>query len=232
MKKKNLVISADDFGKNQVTNDNIFRLIKMGKLDRVSIMLNGSINPDETSKLLTSNVKLDIHLNLEKISPSRNTSTNLKEGILGRVFTFLFLYFTGKTDAGVAEISWEKQIEKFETLFGRKPDGINSHQHIHFFPAYMKIVIKLCKKYGISYLRFGKSCYKQHCHLICFILNTLRLRNFKNFVQANLKTSDFLISLDWIKNISKFQQKIPQKTVELVCHPERNKEFEIIKKYF
>ena len=230
MKENNLILSADDFGISQKANNNILKLIELKKLGRVSIMTEGLINPEEINKLLASNVNLDVHLNLKKID--LNTTRETKDGVFSRSLRFLFLYLNGTLGAASAEVSWEGQIKKFETLFGKKPDGLNSHQHIHFFPAYLKVLLRLCKKHKIDYLRFGKCCLRKNTNLICFILNTLRLKNLKTFSQSEIATSDLLISLDWIKNIEKFSNNLPEKTTELVCHPERDTEFEIIKKYF
>jgi len=230
-KEKKIIIVADDFGISQKANDTILELVRLKKLSRVAIMADGLISLVERDLLLTSDIKLDIHLNLNKLNP-KNNERKFEKGVLERSFSFLFLYFTGKVDAVSAEISWEKQIEKFEEIFGRKPDGINSHEHTHFFPAYFKIALKLCKKYNIDYLRFGKNKFPKNFHPICFILNMLRLNNLKKFSQSELSTSDFLVSLDWIKDTEKFLQKTPVGTTEIVCHPERDVEFEIIKKYF
>ena len=230
MRDNNLILTADDFGISQKANINILKLIELKKIDRVSIMTDGLISPEETDKLIASNVKLDIHLNLKKIDQHINRET--QEGIFGRSFRFLFLYFNGKIGAASAEVFWEEQIKKFETLFKKSPDGINSHQHVHFFPAYLKVLLRLCKKHNIGYLRFGRCCLRKNINLICFILNTLRLKSLKIFSQSEIATSDLLISLDWIENTQKFSKELPQKMTEIVCHPERDMEFEIIKKYF
>jgi hypothetical protein len=41
-----------------------------------------------------------------------------------------------------------------------------------------------------------------------------------------------MISLDWIKDFPKFLASLPTGKTEIVCHPERKEEFELIKKYF
>lgn len=231
MTNKKITISADDFGISQKANDNILKLIELKKIDRVSIMTNGIFSPAEISRLITSEIELDIHLDLDKLS-KKTAKRKIKKSILGRSFSFLLLYFSGKIGAASAEISWENQFVKFEEIFGKKPAGANSHQHIHFFPAYLKVLLKICKNNNITYLRFGKNRFEKNFNPICLILNALRLKGLKNFLQSGISTSDFLVSLDWLKNIQKFSQNPSQKNIELICHPEREQEFEIIKKYF
>jgi hypothetical protein len=60
----------------------------------------------------------------------------------------------------------------------------------------------------------------------------MRKINRDAFHNSNLDSTDFLISLDWIKNPQEFLRRSTPGTAEIVCHPERQKEFEIIKEYF
>ncbi len=228
----NLILSADDFGINQKTNNNILELIRLKKIDRVAILVDGLLSQSEINQLVNSGIKLDIHLNLDKLSKKKN-SGKFKEWALGRIIYFLYLYSVGSIGAASAEVSWEEQVSKFEKLFKRKPDGANSHQHIHFFPVYFKVLLKICKKHRIGYLRFGRNCLRKNINFVCFILNTLRLKNLKIFSQSGIATSELLVSLDWIdsEKIEVFFQSSTEETVELVCHPEREKEFKFLKKF-
>ena len=127
--RENLIISADDFGISSQANQNILKLIRVGKIDRVGILINGAMQPEEISELKKSKALLDIHLELNGI---RSPKRKLKEGILGRSANFIFKYLAGKIGAGLAEIEWEKQKTKgaavnagfdVETLFLAKKMG-------------------------------------------------------------------------------------------------------------
>jgi predicted glycoside hydrolase/deacetylase ChbG (UPF0249 family) len=139
--RKNLIITADDFGKSAKANENILNLAKAGKLDRVSVMIDGEISDDEVNELLALNLKLDIHLELIWQKRRRNL---LEDNTLRQGIVFLVNYLRGdwpvpenpRSGARSVRREWKAQIEKFRKIFGRTPDGISSHEHTHYFPVY------------------------------------------------------------------------------------------------
>ena len=191
-----------------------------------------NIGANHVEILLESGVKLDIHLHLakEKIDFWQNNPRRLETGAIKRIISFLFHYFFGETRPKIVEEEWENQIQAFQKLFGKNPDGISSHEHIHFFPAYFRVIVRLSLKFNIPYIRFGKNSSKEKNN-ICLILNTLRRINYRCFKKSKLNSSDLMVSFDWIKDFSNFLKNIPtDKKVEIIFHPEINREFEILKK--
>lgn len=226
----NLIISVDDFGISKKANENIFELIKIGKIDRVSVMtvnLSRS-NKKDFLKLAKTDVKLDLHLVIDSLC-DLGDGRKLKEGVVKRGMSFVYKYAVGKISAKQIEQEWRDQIESFNSIFGRMPDGINSHQHTHFFPAYMKILIKLCQEYQIKYVRLGKKGMIDGMNNAFKILKLFWKKNHCKFSQTKLKSSDYLASLDWIADLDAFLQETPKGSIELVCHPERKDEFEVVK---
>ena len=226
---KSLILTADDFGQSKIGNKNILKLAKLGKIQRVAIMVNGVINSEEVKKLLEANIKLDLHLTVGRIS---NKDLRFKNS-LNRLIRFIFLYLFGKTKTRKVLLEWEEQIQKFQDIFSRLPDGLNSHEHIHFFPPYFKTTLVLCKKYKINFLRFGKKEVVPTSNLIGKILNFLNKINKKYFLdnEKNITSSDFLISLDWIENLDRVVGQDIIGTIEIVCHPERENEFRQLQNY-
>ena len=140
----NLIISADDFGVSEKANQAILELAREKKIDRVSVITGGKISKKEVKELLESGVKIDIHLCL---------LNETQGGVVKRVAIFLLDFLTGWYSSGKVKIIWKKQIEEFKTIFGRYPDGINSHEHIHFFPPLFKTALKIKEEFKISYIR-------------------------------------------------------------------------------
>jgi len=213
-----LVFNADDFGKSKIANKNILELAKLGKIQRVSVLVNGSIRESEAKKLLDSKVKLDIHLVLPNTDYKKEQTR-----VIRRTFLFLGRLIAGKTTLKKVEQSWEKQIEKFKKIFGKYPDGLNSHEHVHFFPPYFKIALKLCDKYKIAHLRTASKKAMSGGNKIGRILKMLNGIN-----KRRSRGYHYLTCLDWIKNFQKFVNNLPSGTIEVVCHPERTKEYKII----
>jgi predicted glycoside hydrolase/deacetylase ChbG (UPF0249 family) len=227
--KKNIIVSADDFGKSELANKNILKLAELGKLDRVSIMVNGKFSEDELKKIVVADVKLDVHLDVEERLEDKE---QIQEGFIKRSFIFWNNYLFGTLKKNSIEKKWDSQINKFIDIVGREPDGINTHRYDHFFPSYFPKALKLAKKYKISRIRFGQIIPVEKNGLTSAILKYFYRKNEEAFRKSGLSTFDYCVSLDWIENMENFLEKLPEGEIELVCHPEREGEKNIINKYF
>jgi len=220
--RKNIIVSADDFGLRIEANERILRLVRLGKIDRVAVMADGRFTTVEIEELLGLGVKLDIHLDIET---HKSAEQEMKESVAKRVFLFLAKYFSGKMASGKIMLEWKRQTEKFIQIFGRKPDGINSHEHLHFFPPYFTIALGLADEFNIGYIRLGKKGILSKNNLVARIMSFFGKKNRKRLEVSGLVSSDYLMSFDWIKE-EKFFQNLPAGKIEIIFHPERKEEFE------
>jgi predicted glycoside hydrolase/deacetylase ChbG (UPF0249 family) len=228
--RKKAIFSADDFGISKLANANILKAIRMGKIDRVEVMISENLNEEEVRELKDSQVKIDIHLHLvDYHSNYWRGDRRLSEGAIKRVIIFFLRYLCGKTVPEKVELQWAIQIEKFEEIFGKAPDGIGSHEYIHFFPPYLRAVIRLSKKYDISFIRFGKTDFEYN-NFISKALNLLRKKSLKNIKQTTLSTTDYMTSFDWGNKLD-FLNNLPTGSLtEIVFHPEREDELKYLEK--
>lgn len=227
--RQRLIVSADDFGVSPRANRNILYLISLGKIDRVGVMIHGTFSDKEINELIRSGVKLDIHLDvLHKFNDNRSK----RRSAVLRGLGFLGKILSGKLSAKKVENDWRGQLEKFKKIFGRNPDGLNSHEHVHFFPPFFKIALKLEDEYFIPYIRFGDSVSIRHHKIVAYILHLLKLINRKACLESGCVSSNSLVSLDWIRDVDKFLNNLPEGTIEIACHPELAEDFVKIKKYF
>lgn len=230
---KKIIVSADDFGISQLASENILKLAKAGKLDRVEVMMSRNITPEIARELLASGVKIDIHLHLleEKILNFWQDHPRVVEtGAIKRISLFLYHLLFGDTRPRMVQKKWDSQILEFKKIFGKDPDGISSHEHIHFFPFYFKIIAEIYSQNNLSYIRLGKESFFG-LNKISLILNQLRKLNLRLLEKNEIQSSDLMLSFDWLcdNNIDQIFSRIPQnKTVEIVFHPEKEKEFEFL----
>jgi len=231
---KTIVVSADDFGISQIANKNILALVHKNKLDRVEIMVSDNLKPEQIQGLLSSGIKLDIHLHLAKdeLDYWQNNPRVIDSGVVKRMLSFLYNFFFGKGTPGKVEQEWEQQIIDFQKKVGRVPDGVSSHEHIHFFSPYFNVLLKLCDKYKISYVRLGKLSFKINSSKVSTILNWLKERNQAKFKKYQIDTSDLMVSFDWIGNFDAFLDTLPDnKVTEVVFHPELKNEFDFLDRF-
>lgn len=224
-----IAISADDFGVSPRANRNILYLISLGKINRVSVMVHGKFSEKEIGQLARSDVRLDIHLDiLHEFHEDRKK----RQSAFLRGMEFLGKLITSKLSSQKVTTEWAAQIEKFKEIFGKNPDGVNSHEHVHLFPPFFKVVLALQEKYSIPYVRFGDSVFMLHNKPVAHILHWLRFINRRAYLKSGCVSSESFISLDWIQNVENFLDNLPEGQIEIACHPELAEDFVRIKKYF
>lgn len=227
--RERFIITADDYGIRQ-TAEPILRLVHEKKVDRVAVLIH-YVSVDQARALLASGVKIDLHLELIGVLKSGD---KVRESALFRGINFFMRYSTGLLTTKQVELEWHDQIRRFQELFGRLPDGLNSHEHLHFFPDFSRVFIALAKQYGISYVRFSRRgmLLPQGFTLIGKMLTMLWKRTHHLYDDAPFETSDYLVSLDWLSDFESFSRELPAGTVELVVHLEREEDYRIILEYF
>ena len=215
---------------SEKANRNILKLARDRKLDRVAVMINRDyLSREAVSELKKAGVKIDLHLEL----PARKSKKHkLKDDIARRGLVFLVHYILGRNGQKRIRHEWRMQIEKFKEIFGKFPEGLNSHEYIHFFPPYFKAAADLAKEYGIKFIRFGKKGPLKKKSKIYKILDRLQKVNGRKFESLHLESTDYFVSLDWISDPKLFLHSLPDGVTELITHPEREQETELINKYF
>ena len=227
--REKLIVAADDFGISDLANQNILRLVEQGKIDRVAVLVHNAIPQGDVERLLRSGVKLDIHLDRKDGIPA---DRKVKEGVLKRGISFVLNDMRGSDNIQEIRNRWSKQIEKFAEIFHRMPDGANAHEHIHFFPPYLRAILDLCREYQIPYVRFGKKTLIPAQNNVFRILQLLRKRGHSTFLSSSCESSDYLVSLDWIREMNHFLTNLPEGRTEVVCHPELAEDFEKVARFF
>ena len=224
----NIIITADDFGIGKQANEKIIELAELGKLQRVGIMIHGTIDPDQLGRLIKTGVSLDIHLDiLHEFSDKRHQRVGK---LFSRLLDFFVRLLRGKLGSNAAYVDWKNQIDLFEQLIGKRPDGINSHEHIHFFPPLFRVALRLRDEYHIDFIRLGERSYPGIHGPVSLILDAMRLCNAGSFKKSKARSTDHVVSIDWISNIKQFSGAPASGTTEIVCHPELKADFDAVMK--
>ena len=222
----NTIITADDFGIGKRANEKILELAELGKLQRVGIMVHGIMTSDEMRRLIETKVSLDVHLDiLHQFGDERHKRTGK---LFSRVLDFFTKLFKGKVTTRSTYTDWKNQIELFRKIVGKNPDGINSHEHIHFFPTLFTAALKLREEYQIEFIRLGKHTYPRIHTPVSMILSSMRMIDIKRLKESNATSTDYLLSIDWIKDLESFRKNRVSGTTEIVCHPELKADFDAV----
>ncbi|QQS60998.1 MAG: ChbG/HpnK family deacetylase [Candidatus Moraniibacteriota bacterium] len=224
---KKICISADDFGMCRLGNDRTLFLLEQKKIHRISCLVYGEYNEDDIQRLVASNAKLDIHLDTETEVKQEGSG---RGSVARRGLYFLYeFWFTKKYLSKKMEQEWEKQILLFYKKFGKYPDGLNTHQHIHYFFPFFRVLIRLSKKYSISYIRLGKNSFYVP-DAVAIILDILRIFDITLLKRSKKQTSDVLLSFDWFRQgnfltIETLYSRLQGRNIEIIFHPKREEDF-------
>ena len=133
-------LCADDYGISLSVSTAIRDLITMRRLNATSVMvLPPSFNRSEAASLnvlaAARRVAIGLHLTLSgKFKPKSAGFAPLNDGTFLTMDEMLVRGFMRRLDRKALRAEIEAQIGAFIAAFGRPPDYIDGHQHVHLFP--------------------------------------------------------------------------------------------------
>lgn len=216
----NLIINADDFGKDEVSTKEITRLIEMGAISSTTIMANGVYL--EECKIVADahpEVSFGIHLCLSEYASLTKSHILHKYGITDAEGNFnrLAIYKKWYLPKELRDALREELCAQIECLksVGFNISHADSHQHVHLHCRFMPIFDSVLKQYGIHKVR--------RCKPLVRITNPRRIiSNLRNIFVDRVYTSDY-ITTDSFGNYDTYLQDPTQftegNTLELMCHP-------------
>lgn len=157
---KTLIINADDAGVSDIVNEGIVKCYQAGALTGVSVMACGR-RFREAARMLkdVGAVEVGAHLTLTGgFMPCTQDHAGIKSFIgdngafLRGYKQFAARYITGRVKKEHVYREFSAQIETIERE-GLKVTHLDSHEHVHLFPAVLDCVIKLAGDRGLRYVR-------------------------------------------------------------------------------
>ena len=158
MKKKCLIVNADDFGLHPAVNRAIVEGFQRGCIRSASLMAVGAAGAEaaELAKSLPG-LGVGVHLTLVAerpvLPPERIPSLVDRKGrLLPDYGAFLGRFLHGGIRRSELLAECEAQIARIER-WGISPTHLDSHQHLHVFPGIRSICFALMKAHGIQRMR-------------------------------------------------------------------------------
>jgi len=145
-------LCADDYGMSPAVNVAIRDLVVRGRINATSVMVIApSFNRSEAVSLNilnASETRVAIGLHVTLTTPYRPLSRNfqpVRDGIFlsnRETARHSFLHLL-RRETLESEIS--SQLQEFITAFGRLPDFVDGHQHVHLFPQIREALLSVVK---------------------------------------------------------------------------------------
>jgi len=233
-KLRRIWLVADDYGISPGVSAAIRDLIARRRINATSVMvLAPSFSPAEAAALdaaAASHAAIGLHLTLT--APFRPSSTGfapMRDG------TFLPLSaMAGRALARLLkpedlELEIARQFSAFRAAFGRAPDYVDGHQHIHVFPQIRTTLIRVIKDAapGAWLRQCGRpaDAHKSLADPKGYVLDALSARLRRLAARAGVRTNpafagtySFAPGADFAKLFPGFLDGLPDGGV-VMCHP-------------
>ena len=235
---KSIIVTADDLGLDPFINKGITEAFRNGVVSCSALLMNAP-STDQGIAIAKENrgLEVGIHLSVVEGYSLRNVQSSITSEIayfengicLKRNWhEFLICYLKGKINFSELEEEFELQIQKFKSHFNTIP-FLNSTQHLHLLPKVWKIVLKLCQRHGIKYIRLPRLTFPNRLWFNKRILYLLPFAIFGSYCRILLKntgiqSTDFMIGMQFSGHITTDKLKlilsnIKDGTNEIILHP-------------
>lgn len=138
---RRLCIVADDFGLHPSIDQAVLQLVAMGRVHAVSVMSGAPAWPRSAGLLAAATAgRADVGLHLDLTAFP--VQPLLRHG-LGQWVGASFLRLV---DRAAIEAEIGQQLQRFEAFFGRAPEHVDGHQHVHQLPVIREALVRLLRE--------------------------------------------------------------------------------------
>jgi chitin disaccharide deacetylase len=195
---KRIWLCADDYGISPAVSAAIRDLIARHRINATSVMVGTpSFSPGEAQALsdaAATHAAIGLHVTLtgpfrplsSDFAPSRDGAFPLLAGMAGRALAH-------RLDPACLATEIAHQFAAFRVAFGRPPDYVDGHQHIHVFPqirdALLRVVKTAAPQVWIRQCGRSAAASKSFADPKGFILDALSARFQRLATQQGLRTN-------------------------------------------
>jgi predicted glycoside hydrolase/deacetylase ChbG (UPF0249 family) len=223
-----LIVNADDYGYYAGVSRGILDGARDGLIRATGVMANSDFF-DEHVGWLGKDQKLDVgvHLNLTHGRPLTHdmvSALDKWEGNFPGKYRVVGEIVAGRLSVKCVENEWQKQIRRCIDA-GLKPVFLNTHEHLHMYPALFMLICSLADQHGIPFIRYSGPEWNHWVGAGGLLRNTLlQVMHMIDRKRAPLNTPVLLgMSGSGKLDISYMQKCLarlqPGITYELMCHP-------------
>jgi predicted glycoside hydrolase/deacetylase ChbG (UPF0249 family) len=234
--RRHIWLCADDYGMSPAVNIAIRDLVVRGRINATSVMVVApSFYRSEAISLNTLNAsetRVAIGLHVTLTAPYQPLSRNFQpvcDGIFLSKRATARHSFLHLLQREMLESEISGQLQEFITAFGRLPDFIDGHQHVHLFPQIREALLSVVKNVAPNV--WVRQCgrvgplHKRVADGKAIALDVLssgfrRLAN-RYGVRVNpafAGTYGFTEDADYAQTFPKFLRALPDGSV-VMCHP-------------
>lgn len=224
LRRRRFTLCADDFGQSGPINAAIIELVRVWRIGATSVMSQGPAWPEGARALRDYHHLTDVglHLNLTRRFEALDSTRPL--------IWWLYAAPRGKVDREQVRAAFLSQIDLFVKYFGRLPDYLDGHQHVHSFTDIREVlteVIAECWKDRPRPWVRAPDCVLDSCGvpLKGWVLRRASRGFSEHAAREGLRYTKKLAGLyaldpaaDYPRLMKRWLHRLPSGTV-LMCHP-------------
>jgi hypothetical protein len=152
MVTRSIVVCADDYGISEGTSATIRELLEAGAINATTCLVESASWPDAARALRElaarkPGIGVGLHLNLT--DPFSHGVAKTARASLPRLLVRAVLP-PSRAAVGAVYENFRAQWEDFIAQFGRAPDFVDGHQHVHLFAASRAALFRLLREKGFQ----------------------------------------------------------------------------------
>lgn len=133
---RRIMLCADDYGISPAVDRGIRELISRGRLNATTAMVVAPLFGKEAAKTLldTGHPAIGLHVTLTAPFKPLTDFTSLRAGRFLTLSNVLAMALARRLDQAAIHHEISAQLQAFAAAFGRPPEFVDGHQHVHIFP--------------------------------------------------------------------------------------------------
>jgi chitin disaccharide deacetylase len=229
--RRHIILCADDYGIAPAVSAAIRDLIARRRINATSVMVTApTFSPAEAAALRDaagSHAAIGLHLTLTApFPPHAHGFAPLRDGAFPPLASMARRALSRSLQPTLLDAEIAGQFTAFRAAFGRMPDYVDGHQHIHVFPQISEALIRVAKQSAPhAWLRQCGRAVRSGADPKGFILDALSKRFRRLATEHGLRTNPafagtyaFRPSADYARLFPKFLDGLPDGSV-VMCHP-------------
>ncbi|HEY0721861.1 MAG TPA: ChbG/HpnK family deacetylase [Gammaproteobacteria bacterium] len=159
---KTVTLCADDYALDAAVSRGILTLAERGRLSAVSCMSASHHWREHAAWLapLRDRIDIGLHLTLTGLPPLGPMPHLAPQGTLPTLGRILVAGVTHRLPREEVAAELQRQLQAFITHFGRAPDFIDGHQHVHLLPHVRETVFELWESHLKPHDGYLRSCHE------------------------------------------------------------------------
>jgi predicted glycoside hydrolase/deacetylase ChbG (UPF0249 family) len=147
-----IVLCADDYAMNEGVSRGILALAGMGRISATSAMANASDGPAFARELsaFDGRIGIGLHVTLTWGAPLGPMPALAPAGRFPELGPVVRGALSGRLPLGEIADEIGRQLDAFSQAFGREPDFIDGHQHVHALPGIRQALFRVLVARGLA----------------------------------------------------------------------------------